>query len=137
MQRFLRRYQLWLGYALFLIIAMIYGGREGLVLTQPSLQVAKIFFLAIYLGFFAFSLYATRHENFFRSIAKVNALLWGRQVGIDLYISVLLSLAVIWLVEGSMLVMLVWLVPVLIFANLAILPYILLNFAEIAGHLTP
>lgn len=130
---FVKRYALWIFYAVFLVCAIAFGGREGLFATESDFATVKYLILLVFLGFLAFSLYATRRENFFRSIATMNNLLWGRQVGVDLCISVFLSLTVIYLVEGSALVLLLWFVPVLIFANLAILPYILLNFGEIAG----
>ena len=115
--------------------AMLFGSRESLIHTDGDLALGKYIVLVIYLGFLVFSLYATSKENFFRSIASVNAFLWGRQVGIDLYISVFLSLTVIYLVEGSVLVTALWFLPILIFANLAILPYILLNYGLIVSHL--
>ncbi|MBD3665818.1 hypothetical protein [Sulfitobacter aestuariivivens] len=129
-----RRYRLWILYLIFLICAVLFGSREGFLSTNGDNGFAKGVVLAIYLAFLAFSLYATHRENFFRSIGKINALLWGRQVGIDLYISVFLSLALIYLVEGSVLVLLAWFLPIVVFANLAILPYLLLNFAEVVGH---
>ena len=135
MRRFLKRYQLWLLYAVFMIIAWLYGSRESFVHTQSELVFGKYIILFVYLAFLAFSLYATAKENFFRSIVTVNQLLWGRQVGIDLYISVFLSLALIYLIEGSFLVLLLWLLPILFFANLAILPYILLNYEQIVGQI--
>ena len=135
MRRFLKRYQLWLLYAVFLIIAWLYGSRESFVHTQSELVFGNYIILFVYLAFLAFSLYASARENFFRSIVTVNQLLWGRQVGIDLYISVFLSLALIYLIEGSFLVLLLWLLPILFFANLAILPYILLNYEQIVGQI--
>lgn len=133
MQRVWRRYRLWLFYAAFLIMAMNYGGREPLLATPERMAAGKYLLLAIYVSFLVFSLDATARENFFRSIREINGLLWGRQVGIDLYISVALSLALIWLVEGSVLAVLLWSLPVLVFANLAILPYIMLNYSAIVG----
>ena len=135
MRRFLKRYQLWLLYAVFMIIAWLYGSRESFVHTQSELVFGNYIILFVYLAFLAFSLYASARENFFRSIVTVNQLLWGRQVGIDLYISVFLSLALIYLIEGSFLVLLLWLLPILFFANLAILPYILLNYEQIVGQI--
>lgn len=129
MRRIFKRYQLWLFYAAFLICAILYGGREPLI----SAGLGKTVVIVIYLCFLAYSLYATSRENFFRSVGTINKLLWGRQIGVDLYISVFLSLALIYLVEGSFWVVLLWLVPILVFANLAILPYILLNFDALIG----
>lgn len=134
MQKFLKRYMLWIFYAAFLIFAMYFGGREGLLTTDSQHSAAKTIVLVIYIAFLAYSLLATQRENFFRTLRTVNGLWWGRQIGLDLYISVFLSLALIWYVEGSVLILALWLIPVLIFANLAILPYVLLNFAEIMGH---
>jgi len=134
MRRFWKRYQLWVLYAAFLVIAWLYGSRESFLQTESELAFGKHIILFVYLAFLVFSLYATAKENFFRSIVTVNQLLWGRQVGIDLYISVFLSLALIYLIEGSFLVLLLWLLPILFFANLAILPYILLNYEEIIEH---
>ena len=134
MQRSLMRYQLWLFYVAFLAIAYVFGSREGLLNTQSEYANAKYLLFFIFVLFLSFSLYATSRENFFKSIGKINGLLWGKQVGLDLYISVFLSLALIYMVEGSVIVLLLWVVPVLVFANLAILPFILFNFGEIVGH---
>lgn len=134
MRRFIKRYLLWSFYILFFIAALAFGGREGLLATQSGLTGTKYAVFVVFVLFLGFSIYATRNENFFRSIRAMNQMLWGRQVGFDLYISVCLSLALIYLVEGSVWILLLWLVPILVFANLAILPYILLNFAEIIGH---
>ena len=134
MRRFWKRYQLWFLYAVFLTVAWIYGGHESFLQTESEMAIGKYIILLGYLGFLAFSLYATAKENFFRSVVTVNQLLWGRQIGIDLYVSVFLSLALIYLIEGSFLVLLLWLLPILFFANLAILPYILLNYGQIVGY---
>jgi len=135
MQRFVKRYQLWFAYAAFLIVAILFGGREGLVEIDGPYATGKGVVLLVFACFLAYSLHATRKENFFKSIGAMNRLWWGRQVGIDLYISVFLSLALIYLVEGSAQIVLLWLAPILVFANLAILPYILLNYSEIIGRL--
>lgn len=133
MERYLKRYSLWIVYALFMGLAAAYGSREPLISTDSPYVAGKIVLLVVYACFVAYSLHATRKENFFKSVGSINAYLWGRQIGFDLYISVFLSLAVIYLVEGSLTVLLLWLVPVLFFANLAILPYILLNYGSIVS----
>lgn len=134
MFRSYRRYRLWLFYAVFLVLALIFGARENLVTTTAPFPIAKYVIFGGYIAFLAYSLIATKRENFFKSISILNRLWWGRQVGIDLYISVGLSLALIWMIDGP-LVLLLWAVPVIIFANLAILPYILLNYAAIVSQL--
>ncbi len=135
MLKIMKVYALWIFYVVFLLCAILFGGREGVISTESEYAASKYIRLLVFIGFLAFSIHATRRENFFRSIGRMGAMLWGRQVGLDLYISVFLSLALIYLVEGSVVVLLLWLVPVLLYANLAILPYILLNFAEITDRL--
>lgn len=133
MQRIWKRYWLWSVYAVFLTAAMVFGAREGLVLTDGAAPGFKYLIFVAYVGFLAYSVLATARENFFRTLGVMGRLWWGRQVGLDLYISMALSLVLIWAVEGSVWALLFWLVPVLIFANLTVLPFILLNYAEIAG----
>ncbi len=135
MQRFLRRYFLWFIYAAFVIMVSIFGSRESFFFVSGNLGSGKFLLLTAYLAFLAYSIHATKRENFFKSVMSVNRLWWGRQIGADLYISVFLSLGLIYLLEGSLIVTLVWLAPILFFANLAILPYILLNYNFILQHL--
>ncbi len=137
MQRFLKRYQLWLLYTLFLIAAIRYGSSEGWFATDSDYALGKHLVLLVFVCFLVFSLYATHRENFFRSLGEINKFFWGRQICTDLYISVFLSLALIYLVEGSLTTVLLWAIPVLFFANLAILPYIILNYGEIVRHFLP
>jgi hypothetical protein len=134
-QRFLKRYFLWLIYAAFLILASLFGSREAYFSINGGHGLGKFFVLTAYVTFLAYSVYATKRENFFKSLMSVNRLWWGRQIGADLYISVFLSLGLIYLIEGSLFVTLAWLVPILFFANLAILPYILLNYSFVLQHL--
>ncbi|KPA20104.1 hypothetical protein shim_36020 [Shimia sp. SK013] len=125
------RYRLWIFYSVFCGFAVIYGGREAMFSLPERYALGKIALIVIFVLFVGFSLYATKVENFFRSVRTINGFLWGRQIGVDLYISVFLSLAVIYMLEGSLLTLALWSVPVVIFANLAILPYILLNYTAL------
>ena len=131
MQRFLKRWQIWIAYFLFLALALNFGSREGLIGTDSPYAGGKLVLLIVYVAFLVFSLYATARANFFKTLAMMNSQLWGRQIGLDLYISVGLSLAVIYLVEGSLAITLLWALPILVFANLAILPYLLMNYAAV------
>lgn len=133
MPRYVKRYLLWYFYAAFLIVAILYGGREAFLTTDSPHPGGKYLLLAIYFAFVAYSLVSTQRENFFKAVGKINRFYWGRQIGIDLYISVILSLAVIYLHEGSLTVMLLWLAPVIVFANLAILPYFILNYGSLVA----
>ena len=131
MKRFVKRNSLWAVYIVFLALAVLYGGREGALDFSGPLAFGKGVAWVIFLAFLAYSIQAHRKEDFFRSVGQVNRLWWGLQIGLDLYISVFLSLALIYMIEGSFAATLLWAVPVLIFANLAILPYLILNFETI------
>lgn len=135
MNRFVRRNMLWGAYIVFLLLAVMFGGREGAFELSGPFVAGKVVVWLIYAAFLTYSIQAHRKENFFKAVTKVNQLWWGLQIGIDLYISVFLSLGLIYLIEGSLLVMLIWLVPILVFANLAILPYLILNFGAVVGAL--
>lgn len=63
---------------------------------------------AAFVGFVAYSAYCTTRENLFTTVRKVSALHWGRQIGLDLYLGLCLSLFVVYLNERSALVALVW-----------------------------
>ena len=133
MSRTIKRNLLWMAYVFFLIVAVAFGGTEGLLDFSAPLPWGKALIWIVFIAFLGYSIQAHRKENFLRSVTSVNRLWWGLQIGLDLYISVFLSLALIYLVEGSLLVTLAWTIPILIFANLAILPYIILNYGVIIG----
>lgn len=89
---------------------------------------------AIYATLFAFvvfTVYCTIKENFFKSIRKIVALHWGRQVGVDLYIGLLLQMFLVFMVEKSVAMMIVWLIPALIYGNIIPLLYFATHFERI------
>jgi len=136
MKRFTKRNSLWGAYVVFIAFAVIFGAREGAFDFSGPGALGKGAIWLIFIAFFVYSIQAHRKESFFRSVVRVNRLWWGLQIGLDLYISVFLSLTLIYLIEGSLLATLLWVVPVLIFANLAILPYLILNYGAVFGALT-
>ena len=86
------------------------------------------------LAFLSYSVYCSFQENFLRSVRSIATLHWGRQIGADLYLGLFVSLLIIFLNDGVFVVLL-WLVPVLIYANLAVLLYVAINFDSIAMKL--
>lgn len=84
--------------------------------------------------FSLYTIYAGRTESFWRSFRSVMALRWGRQVVMDLYIGLLLFNFFIYLNEGSLLVMLAWLVPTLILGNIVPLIYLVMSFHSLLAH---
>ena len=57
-----------------------------------------------------------------------------RQISLDLYLGLFLTSAVIYLHEGSLLVLLAWLPAILLFANLATLLYVAMNYDGLMAH---
>ena len=134
MIRTLKRQFLWVLYAVFVVIAVATHSGEPIFAGSGPYAAGKYIVWVIFLLFLAYSIYCSTQANFLKSLPKINKHIWARQIGLDLYISVFLSLALIYFVEGSFLIMLLWLIPVLIYANLAILLYIALNYAAIVSH---
>jgi len=98
------------------------------------MEVIKWMTLATLIVFTGYTIYVTKTENFFKSCKAVFALKWGRQLTIDLYIGLFLFNFFVYLNEGSILVMLCWLVPTLILGNLVTLLYFFLNIESIVSH---
>lgn len=70
-------------------------------------------------------------QNNFGKIAELH---WGRQIGIDLYLGLSLTLFIVYLNEGSVLVMLLWLIPTFAFGNLATLLYFAIHYDAIVAR---
>lgn len=120
----------WGVFAAFVVSALVFNWHDGLLQFGGAMGAAKGMVWAAFILFTVYSIYCSRKENIFKSIGSMAQLHWGRQVGIDLYIGLFLSLAIIYLHEGP-LVALLWLVPVLLFANLATLLYIVIHFESL------
>ena len=90
--------------------------------------------LASLILFSGFSVYASRTESFWKSLKTVLSLKWGLQVTLDLYLGLFLFSFFVYLNEGSVLLMLVWLVPTLILGNIVTLIYFILHFNSLVAH---
>ena len=131
MMKFVRKQLLWLFYAVVVVVALAFGQDDTSNLPSSGLTAGNIFVWVLLFCFLAYSLYCTSKESFLRVLPKINQYHWGRQIGIDLYISMLLSMILIYLVEGSFLILALWFIPVLIFANLAFLLYLAINYHSV------
>lgn len=125
---------LWLAYAVFVGCALTFNWHDSMLSFAGSYGLLKLGVWVIWLAFLVYSIHCSRHENLMRTIRTMKGLYWGRQIGIDLYLGILIALIIIFLNEG-LLVMALWLVPLLIFANLATLLYIAIHFEAIAAKL--
>ena len=124
----------WLIYGAFAVTALALHWHPQLLDFSGHTGIAKAIVWAAYLAFLVYSLHCSRNENIFRTIKTMNSLYWGRQIGIDLYIGVSLFLAFIYLHEGSVLVFALWLVPALLFVNLATLLYVAIHLESILAR---
>ena len=131
--RFLKYNFLWILFIGFAFFAISSREDEFVFVSQGPYAFGKYIVWTIFVCFFAYSIYASTKENFFKTLSRISKMFWGRQIGMDLYIGLLLPLSLIYL-HGGVLVFLIWLVPVLIFANLATLLYLALNYDSLVSH---
>lgn len=129
-----KRNLLWVAYFGFVAVAIATHAGEPLFTADGPYAYGKPMLWFILLLFLLYTLQISSQENFFASLQRMNSILWSRQVGLDLYIGLLIPLFIIYLHEGSLLVMVLWLLPVLVFANLATLLYLALNYQSLVSY---
>lgn len=130
----LKRHFLWFIYASFVALAVAFKGQEPLFLSDGPYPAGKIVVWVVLMLFLAYSLHCHLKEDFFKTMGKTGKFYWTRQIGIDLYLGVALSATLIYLNEGSLLVLVLWLIPLIIFANLATLLYVAMNYDSLLAH---
>jgi len=131
---YLKRNFLWVLYFPFVIVAVVNRSDQELFGSSSPYPAGKYAIWIIYLGFLAYSLYCSTIENFFGTLKKIYPFRWARQIGMDLYAGLILSLCLIYLNDGSMLIVLLWLLPILVYANLAVLLYVVLNYDSLISN---
>lgn len=131
--RLLKQNFLWILFIGFAFFAILYREDKFIFVSQTQYGFGKQIIWTIFFCFFAYSVYSSRKENFFKSLIQISKMFWGRQILIDLYIGLLIPLTLIYL-HGGVLVFLIWLVPVLIYANLAILLFLALNYDSLVSY---
>jgi len=123
----------WVAFAVFVSLALYLNWHDGMFSLGGPLATGKYVIWCAFLGFTGYSAYCSVRENLFRSITKMAELHWGRQIGIDLYLGLSLTLFIVYLNEGSVLTTLLWLLPTLAFANLATLLYFAIHYDSIVA----
>jgi hypothetical protein len=131
----LKKHFLWLLYGIFVIVAIASHSSEPLFLSHGVYPYGKPILWLVLLGFLAYSLYCHIQENFFKTMSITSKYYWTKQIGIDLYLGVAISSAIIYLNEGSILVLCLWLLPLILFANLATLLYFAMNYDSLVAGL--
>ena len=124
----------WGVFAAFVACAVGFGWHAAIFRFDGPMGAAKAVVWLAFLLFTAYSIYCSGQENIFKTIRTMARLHWGRQIGIDLYLGLALSLAVIYLHEGSVVAVALWFVPVLLFANLATLLYVAVHFESLVAR---
>lgn len=123
----------WFLFAAFVAAALYFHGHPGIFQFRGPLFGGKILLWLGFLSFLGYSFYCSTQESLFKTIGVMGRLYWGRQIGIDLYLGLGLSLWFIYLHEKSVIVLLLWTLPVLLFANLATLVYFAIHFDQIVA----
>jgi hypothetical protein len=124
----------WGVFAAFVACAVGFGWHPALLHFDGPMAPVKIIVWLALLLFTGYSIYCSGKENIFKTIRTMARLHWGRQIGIDLYLGLALFLSVIYLHEGSIVAVALWLVPVLLFANLATLLYVAIHFESLVAR---
>jgi len=121
----------WALFSLFVFVAVFTHAKEPLFFAEGPLSAGKPVFWLLFIGFLAYGIYCSQKENIFKTLDSIWPFHWARQIGLDLYLGVVISCFLIYLVEGSFIVLAFWLLPILLFANLATLLYVALNYQTI------
>lgn len=124
---FFKRNLLWIIFLAFAIMALATKKDASVFMSHGPYALGKYIIWLLFFSFFGYTIYSSRKENFFKSIKRMSEMYWGWQVGIDLYIGLLLPLCIIYM-HGGPIVFLLWIVPVLLNANLFTLLYFALNY---------
>ena len=132
--RTIKNNALWIFYFAFAAFAIWSHEGEPLFSTAGPYGIGKAIAWLVLLAFLAYSLYCNSRENFFKTMHKISPYLWFRQVSLDLYLGLLVPLTLIYLNEGSLLVVAMWFLPILLMANLATLLYLAMNYQSLVAH---
>ena len=122
---------LWSVFFGFTAIAIALNWSPRLIDFDSATGAIRLVLIIVWIAFTAYSLHCSRHENLFQTVGKMSRLYWGRQIGIDLYISVFLSIGLVYLVTGSPVQTLFWGLAFIPFANQAILLFVILYLDRI------
>jgi hypothetical protein len=129
----LKQNLLWILFIGFAFFAIWTREDTFIFISQGPYAFGKYMVWIIFFFFFGYSIYCSSRENFFKSVIRISEMFWGWQIGIDLYVGLMLPLLIIYL-HGGVFVLLIWLIPVLIYANLATLLYLALNYDSLISH---
>lgn len=132
--RFLKKNLLWIIFIVFAGIGIATKKDASIFISSHNQYgVGKYMIWLLFFSFFSYTIYCSRKENFYKSMKHISQMYWGWQVVIDLYIGLMLPLLIIYL-HGGVFIFLLWLIPIVINANLFTLLYFALNYDSILAH---
>lgn len=124
----------WVIYAALAAAALVTGWHDGMLRFDGPLAGVKGAVWLTLVGFLAYSIHCSTRAHLLRTLRSMAASYWGRQIAADLYIGLGLTMLVMYLHEGSLLVVALWLVPVVVYANLATLLYVAIHFDSLVAR---
>ena len=121
----------WLVYIVLVALAISFNGSEHPFLSGGPFSIGKYLFWLAFLAFTSYSYYCSKYESLFSTVKVMSKRHWGRQIGIDLYIGLTMFLLLIFAHQDSTWVATLWVLPTLVFGNLAPLLYVALHYDTI------
>jgi hypothetical protein len=124
----MKKYGFTLLYSIFVISVLAMNWHSNLFSMNQPMVVGKLMIWAVFIGFSIYTIQCSMTEDFFKSLKKITAFKWGKQIGTDLLIGQFLLLFVIYWHTGSLLTVSLWLLPCIAFGNLATLLYFSIHY---------
>jgi hypothetical protein len=131
----MKKYYFTLLYIAFVIAVIGTNWHEKLFDFSQKMALGKVLILLIWLSFSILTIKYSIEENFFKSLKKITAFRWGRQIGLDLWVGQTLALIIVYWFTGSFLTVLLWLIPFIVFGNLATLLFFFMNYDALVGQI--
>ena len=130
---------LWTILAVFLLATSLIPGLApaGTNSSQNSmgLTIAQLGTGLAWLAFLIYSVRCSMKESLVKTMKRMAGTYWGRQIGLDLYIGLIMFSAMVFAVEGSLWIGLLWLIPTLIYGNLVPLFYLATRLPQIVEQI--
>ena len=110
---------------------------QSTTISLETHPVGKAVSFAAFFGFLLYTVYCSIRENFFSSLGKLMKLHWGRQVGLDLYVGLLLHATLLYAMGVTGWMFFFWAAGFLVFGNTTTLLYLALHFDAISLVFAP
>jgi hypothetical protein len=129
----LKRHFFWVIYLLFVFSIIYVNWHEQMFSINQQKPIGKILIWLMFIGFSCYTIYCSMNEHFMKSLRKILAFHWGKQIGLDLTLGLIVSLFVIYWHSGSLLFAFLWLIPCIAFGNLTTLLYFAIHYETLVS----